>query len=203
MLCTLTKLAVAAAATAACQGAVAAAVLIAGSAPGVGAGPAGVFAFTTVNTPVTTSFSVVDQSFVGYKITRIEWWGFDLAPPLENVFILAVNEVERSNAVPMIVSSTEFGLNEDDEPIFLDRYSFDVTTFNVVARASNLNSLGVGNIDQGAEWYWQYAAGGSDINPVLAFQVFGEEVQGAVPEPSSLLLVALAGMALVATRQRN
>ena len=197
MIRTLTKLSLAVAAMAACQAAVAAAVLIAGSAPDVADGPAGEPATLALGTSQTSSFDA--GLFVGYRLTRIEWWGFDFFPPPENEFNLSVNGTPVLSAAPAGIDAfTTFPIPAGDVTLF--QYSVDLTSLNLFALGSNANAVVLQNTAADADWYWQYAAGSQTV---LAFQVFGEEVQGTVPEPSSLLLVALAGMALVATRQRN
>jgi hypothetical protein len=135
-------------------------------------------------------------AFQGYTVTRIEWWGFNLEDPAVDVFELAFNGSALAGTFGVVETLAPFPVPNGD--ISLVRYFFDLASTSVTTTALNTLSLqNVGNGRDPVEWYWQAAASGNG----LSYRIFGDAPVVGVPEPGSLLLVALAGLALVGTRR--
>ncbi len=137
----------------------------------------------------TTTFA--DGGNAGYRITRIEWWG-SVSPSTVNPssFDLVLNGTQ------LLTEANVFGVIENDFRGVGDlyRYSIDVSQ-SVTLQANNVLTLGTTDPDS-VFWFWQFASGVQEVS----FRISGEATT-QVPEPSSALLVALAGLGLVATRR--
>lgn len=189
---------------AACSVAMAAPVQIASSSPSLvyfdGAGSDG------QSPPSAATFAA--GSFTGYKVTSIEWWGGYILPAQGNAFTVKFNgqTVTSNTSVTQSLVQTLLTPPGPEPQIEADlyRYSIDTSSLSLTIRdlaaTSDDNELAVlSTLSQiGSDWYWQYAEAGS---PLLSYRIMGEAVT-AVPEPSSVLLVALAGFGLLATRRR-
>jgi hypothetical protein len=140
------------------------------------------------------SVTFAGGTYTGYKVTRIEWWGFGL-PSTSNPtsFTLALNA--NDVLVDDEVTGTAEPTFQGSETLFA--YGVDASALNLFVLSNN--TLRLGNSDQGGSmnWFWQDGLG----QQPHAFRVYGEAVT-QVPEPGSALLVALAGFGLMATRRR-
>lgn len=142
--------------------------------------------------PLSVTFA--GGTYTGYKVTRIEWWGFGL-PSTSNPtsFTLALNASEV--LVDEEVTGTSESTFEGSGTLFA--YGVDTSALSLFVLSNNM--LQLGNSDQGGStnWFWQDGLG----QQPHAFRIYGEAVT-QVPEPGSALLVALAGFGLMATRRR-
>jgi hypothetical protein len=158
---------------------------------------------TQVDPTLSVSFGGHGFAFDGYKVTRIEWWGFEAAVPPSPApapapgpapFLLLLN------TNPVLVIEDVIAIDEEDFDGQGDlfRYSVDTSALDLFLTLNNTLSLGNTDPADDTVWIWQQGLG----QQPYAFRVFGEAVT-QVPEPSSALLVAIAGFGLLATRRRQ
>jgi hypothetical protein len=191
----LNKLLGIAALSAACSWATAAPVVIAQALPNIADGANGLRVDLSGGL-LDLSFS--GGSFVGYTITSIEWWGFNVDPASAHRFDVNLNGTElRKDALVSAEPSGAFPAPDDD--IELHRYYIDSGLPSISVGANNVLSLRNTYNGLDAQWYWQFATGTAQQ---LSYRIYGEATT-QVPEPGSALLVAIAGFGLLATRRRQ
>jgi hypothetical protein len=131
----------------------------------------------------TGSLSQEFKSPVSGLVKSIVWWGYHL-PPSEGAssdeFIVLLNGEDQTGDL----TKTEEGV--------LTRYELDIVDTPLVA--GELGELDILNDSEDVLWFWQY----SEFPQTLAFSL-----QGTIPEPNSMALVALAGLAWVAVRRQR
>ncbi len=131
-----------------------------------------------------------------HKVTRLEWWGLLIESDAPLDFGVWFNG--SLVAPPTAVQATPDDSNPADD--------FDLVRFTVELGAGGLDigdtnvlevQYGYGGQSAPSEGYWAYTT--RDYQ--LSYRISGERIID-VPEPSSALLVALAGVGLLATRRR-
>jgi hypothetical protein len=141
------------------------------------------------------SVTFAGGTYTGYKVTRIEWWGFGL-PGTTNPTSFSLSLNTDAVLVDDEVTGASESTFQGSDTLFA--YGVDTSALNLFVLSNN--TLQLGNTDQGGlmSWFWQDGIG----QQPHAFRVYGERVT-QVPEPGSALLVALAGFGLMATRRRT
>jgi hypothetical protein len=135
---------------------------------------------------------------IGYKITTIEWWGYDLDPVAEPLFDVTLNSASlRVNATVGAELVDTFSSLSGDVEVY--RYYLDLSAQDLRVEANNQLSLRNTFDSVDAEWYWIYANGS---NLPLSFRVYGEQTT-QIPEPSSAYLATVASLGLLLTRRRR
>lgn len=128
-------------------------------------------------------------------LDKIVWWGYRIDPLGSgdpDDFEVAIDGVAKTGSLTVEVAGT--------------RQNFLKYTLDIADEA--LAAGGTLSIVQNApsfEWYWQGtgAAAYVDQSPfAVAYSLLGTAGDGTVPEPGSLALVGLAGLAWAASRRR-
>jgi hypothetical protein len=129
-------------------------------------------------------------------LQEIVWWGYraneaTTGGPFDDDFIVTLGGLTQTGTLSRSVAATFNGVD-------IVRYSLDVV--DTVLSAS---SIAVFSNAPDFEWYWQGISAAPDGDPAFrpAFNLIGTVSSPTVPEPGSLALVALAGMALLAARR--
>jgi hypothetical protein len=124
-------------------------------------------------------------SSVSGTIESIVWWGFHSenseGAGFDNFLVLLNGQDQTGD-----LTKTE-GENG------LTRYELDIVDTPLIAGASG--ELDILNDSEDVEWFWQYS---NVEEEQLAFSL-----QGTIPEPNSMALVGLAGLAWVAMRRQR
>lgn len=135
-------------------------------------------------------------------LESIVWWGYRLnefssnPPPASDDFTVTLGSAVQSGNLSKSVAAT-FG------NVALIRYELDVLDVALVPGAQTLT---VQSNSALFDWYWQGVDAADPTVPTsgfrAAFNLLGTApVINTNPEPGSLALVALAGLALLATRR--
>lgn len=192
----LRNLAVLATFSVACSLASAVPVLIAGTQPDFSSGSVAGEWVDLTGPAKEVDFS--DSGFLGYKITAIEWWGYNLDPAAEPLFDVSFNSVDlRTNETVGAELVDLFSVPTGDVEVY--RYYLDLGAQGLMVAADNKLSL-LNTFDGlDAEWYWLYANGSS---LPLSYRVYGEQTT-QIPEPTTAYLAALACLGLLLTRRRQ
>lgn len=149
------------------------------------------------------SLSGLAGGFAGYRLELIEWWGYDLANADNAAAPFAVtfngNTVSGSVSRMGVAALAE---TPNDQPIHrLFLYTLDLDDAVTVSLTGS-NSLALWNTSIDSDWYWQTTGSGDE--PDMAYRLTASRPDtNTVPEPTSLALVACAGVGWVAARRRH
>jgi hypothetical protein len=146
------------------------------------------------NTAYTQAFSAPS----GATLDKIVWWGYrgftSPGGPYADDFTVNLGAVTQTGALTADLEAVISGVD-------LIRYTLDVADAALTATALTIVSNG-----PDFEWNWQSTDGSALGNPDyrVAFRLEGTlPTGGTTPEPGSLALVALAGLALLAVQRRR
>jgi hypothetical protein len=137
--------------------------------------------------------SVTFTAAAGYRLTRIEWWGFDALASGTDAFEVTFNGATLGGTLGDL-GEAAFPNAASDAPK-LKHYYLDVTT-DVVSAGSNV--LSVFNESFDAQWLWQFGETGD-----FSYRLTGEPPGVGMPEPTSLALVLAALAAACSARRRS
>ncbi len=147
-----------------------------------------------------TSTAAYSQAFSapsGATLDKIVWWGYRLneaaGGPRADDFTVQLGAVTQTGALTTAVESVI-------STVDLVRYTLDVTDTLLTATTLTIVSNALD-----FEWYWQSTDATVFGNPDyrVAFNLLGSLPTGTTPEPGSLALVALAGLALLAAQRKR
>ncbi len=181
----------AAIALSACAGASSAAVL-------AGFSPYGVALNGAEADPSATAYTQAFTAPSGATLDKIVWWGYRLNPttpggPYADDFTVQLGAVTQTGTLTTAVESVISNVD-------LVRYTLDVTDALLTATALTIVSNGLD-----FEWYWQStdATVYPNADFRVAYNLLGTVPTATTPEPGSLALVALAGLALLAAQRQR
>jgi hypothetical protein len=182
---------IAAIALCACAGASSAAVL-------AGFSPYGVALNGAEADPSATAYTQAFSAPSGATLDKIVWWGYRLnatspGGPYADDFTVQLGAVTQTGSLTTAVESVI-------STVDLVRYTLDVTDALLTATSLSIVSNGLD-----FEWYWQATDASAFGNPDfrVAFNLLGTLPTSTTPEPGSLALVALAGLALLAAQRKR
>jgi hypothetical protein len=143
--------------------------------------------------PFTQAFSAPG----GATLDKIVWWGYRLEEasggPHADDFTVKLGTVTQTGSLTTAVESVITNVD-------LIRYTLDVTDALLTDTSLSIVSNGLD-----FAWYWQAADASAFGNPDfrVAFNLLGTVPTATTPEPGSLALVALAGLALLAAQRKR
>jgi hypothetical protein len=145
----------------------------------------------TTGSPYSTVFATA----AGFDVTRVEWWGYDLLRTAgANAFEVRLNNVLLSGSVGSDPAGSFVLKDSSGTDTDVVKYFIDLAPLQQALTSGLSTNLSIYNSSFDVEWYWQGGTGAA--SPGVGYRLFGE--QGVtLPEPGSLALVALAGLALL------
>jgi hypothetical protein len=146
--------------------------------------------------PANTAYTQVFTAPSGATLDKIVWWGYrqrEDPPGTADDFTVQLDAVTQ---IGTLTTLSYFGFGNAD----LVQYTLDVA--DTVLTATELTI--VSNAPS-FEWYWQSADAATFADPGfrVAFNLLGTLPVATTPEPGSLALVALAGLALLVAQRRR
>jgi hypothetical protein len=143
----------------------------------------------TTGSPYATVFATP----AGFDVTRVEWWGYDLLRMAgANAFEVRLNNVLLSGTVGSEAAGSFVVKDASGTDTDVVKYFIDLAPLQQTSTSGASTNLSIYNSSFDVEWYWQGGTGAA--SPGVAFRLFGDQ-GNVVPEPGSLVLVALAGLA--------
>ena len=158
----------------------------------------------SANNPVVTGEPLLFQSIPSLgnvSLEKIVWWGYrnpaydpNPYPGTEESF-----EVYLDGSVVAGNLTLDFGSNLPNTSRPLVRYTLDVADAPLTA-----TEIALANMNDDVSWFWQGAGTDAAGAPLVAFSLEGTRNGGVVPEPGTLALLGLAGLAArAASRKRG
>lgn len=158
----------------------------------------------SANNPVVTGEPLLFQSIPSLgnvSLEKIVWWGYRNPAYDPNPYPGTVEsfEVYLDGSVVAGNLSLDFGSNLPNTSRPLVRYILEVAGAPLTA-----TEIGLANMNEDVSWFWQGAGVDANGAPLLAFSLEGTRNGGVVPEPGTLALLGLAGLAArAASRKRG
>ena len=158
----------------------------------------------SANTPVVTGEPLLFQSIPSLgnvTLEKIVWWGYRNPAYDPNPYPGTVEsfEVYLDGSVVAGNLTLDFGSNLPNTSRPLVRYTLDVADAPLTA-----TEIALANMNDDVSWFWQGAGLDAAGAPLLAFSLEGTRNGGVVPEPGTLALLGLAGLAArAASRKRG
>lgn len=158
----------------------------------------------SANNPVVTGEPLLFQSIPSLgnvTLEKIVWWGYRNPAYDPNPYPGTVEsfEVYLDGSVVAGNLSLDFGSNLPNTSRPLVRYTLDVADAPLTA-----TEIALANMNDDVSWFWQGAGLDAAGAPLLAFSLEGTRNGGVVPEPGTLALLGLAGLAArAASRKRG
>ncbi|GEC94466.1 MAG: hypothetical protein RLZZ220_3112 [Pseudomonadota bacterium] len=158
----------------------------------------------SANNPVVTGEPLLFQSIPSLgnvTLEKIVWWGYRNPAYDPNPYPGTVEsfEVYLDGSVVAGNLTLDFGSNLPNTSRPLVRYTLDVADAPLTA-----TEIALANMNDDVSWFWQGAGLDAAGAPLLAFSLEGTRNGGVVPEPGTLALLGLAGLAArAASRKRG
>ena len=158
----------------------------------------------SANNPVVTGEPLLFQSIPSLgnvTLEKIVWWGYRNPAYDPNPYPGTVEsfEVYLDGSVVAGNLTLDFGSNLPNTSRPLVRYTLDVADALLTA-----TEIALANMNDDVSWFWQGAGLDAAGAPLLAFSLEGTRNGGVVPEPGTLALLGLAGLAArAASRKRG
>ena len=158
----------------------------------------------SANNPVVTGEPLLFQSIPSLgnvTLEKIVWWGYRNPAYDPNPYPGTVEsfEVYLDGSVVAGNLTLDFGSNLPNTSRPLVRYTLDVADAPLTA-----TEIALANMKDDVSWFWQGAGLDAAGAPLLAFSLEGTRNGGVVPEPGTLALLGLAGLAArAASRKRG
>ena len=158
----------------------------------------------SANNPVVTGEPLLFQSIPSLgnvTLEKIVWWGYRNPAYDPNPYPGTVEsfEVYLDGSVVAGNLTLDFGSNLPNTSRPLVRYTLDVADAPLTA-----TEIALANMNDDVSWFWQGAGLDAAGAPLLAFSLEGTRNGGVVPEPGTLALLGLAGLAVrAASRKRG
>jgi len=158
----------------------------------------------SANNPVVTGEPLLFQSVPSLgnvTLEKIVWWGYRNPAYDPNPYPGTVEsfEVYLDGSVVAGNLTLDFGSNLPNTSRPLVRYTLDVADAPLTA-----TEIALANMNDDVSWFWQGAGLDAAGAPLLAFSLEGTRNGGVVPEPGTLALLGLAGLAArAASRKRG
>ena len=158
----------------------------------------------SANDPAVTGEPLLFQSIPSLgnvTLEKIVWWGYRNPAYDPNPYPGTVEsfEVYLDGSVVAGNLTLDFGSNLPNTSRPLVRYTLDVADAPLTA-----TEIALANMNDDVSWFWQGAGLDAAGAPLLAFSLEGTRNGGVVPEPGTLALLGLAGLAArAASRKRG
>ena len=158
----------------------------------------------SANNPVVTGEPLLFQSIPSLgnvTLEKIVWWGYRNPAYDPNPYPGTVEsfEVYLDGSVVAGNLTLDFGSNLPNTSRPLVRYTLDVADAPLTA-----TEIALANMNDDVSWFWQGSGLDAAGAPLLAFSLEGTRNGGVVPEPGTLALLGLAGLAArAASRKRG
>ncbi|WP_442771169.1 PEP-CTERM sorting domain-containing protein [Zoogloea ramigera] len=158
----------------------------------------------SANNPVVTGEPLLFQSIPSLgnvTLEKIVWWGYRNPAYDPNPYPGTVEsfEVYLDGSVVAGNLTLDFGSNLPNTSRPLVRYTLDVADAPLTT-----TEIALANMNDDVSWFWQGAGLDAAGAPLLAFSLEGTRNGGVVPEPGTLALLGLAGLAArAASRKRG
>ena len=158
----------------------------------------------SANNPVVTGEPLLFQSIPSLgnvTLEKIVWWGYRNPAYDPNPYPGTVEsfEVYLDGSVVAGNLTLDFGSNLPNTSRPLVRYTLDVADAPLTA-----TEIALANMNDDVSWFWLGAGLDAAGAPLLAFSLEGTRNGGVVPEPGTLALLGLAGLAArAASRKRG